>query len=377
MSAPTCTCTISTIGLTFFSKAVVRKCSSCKANCTQRVQYNCTPHVHGLLIVDWPQNELQTVAVQSYPCQRWLLWRVQWPTTVNSDHLPTVKITCSLASHNPNIHVHSHPRTQTCWLCLFQTQSLLPAKRRKMITVCLLYHLTNTMFPQRGYTFEPVTDLPHGKLSTCTCIWRIYTSSSLPHLWRVPQNAWQLQTPIDTGERTRGVCTCIHGYTVYMYIVHTSLAASRSHFLAELALVMVSRVVKVCREDGTYVIYIHSIVLTHQYHGCTCTCMWNLRWIRWICSSRVMVITQYCTVYMYSTTAIDHTPPVMGRAIYPLILHERNWDKIGTQTCPNLASVPFCNLFYQYTFEATTKSVFFGWRFSTVFARWVPSTLDT
>ena len=38
---------------------------------------------------------------------------------------------------------------------------------------------------------------------------------------------------------SRGYCTC----------AHTSLAASRSHFLAELAFVSVSRVVKVCREE--------------------------------------------------------------------------------------------------------------------------------
>ena len=31
---------------------------------------------------------------------------------------------------------------------------------------------------------------------------------------------------------------------------HTSLASSRSHFLAELALVMVSRVVKVCGRNA-------------------------------------------------------------------------------------------------------------------------------
>lgn len=57
---------------------------------------------------------------------------------------------CTLYMYN--VYAYLHPRTQTCWLCLSQTQSLLAAQRIHD----QFHNLINPVYLQRGNTSKTI-----------------------------------------------------------------------------------------------------------------------------------------------------------------------------------------------------------------------------
>lgn len=120
----------------------------------------------------WPQSELLLTVAQSCPYQCWLLWRVQWQTTVSSDLPPTVRET--VITFCVNAHTATAGILSTCTWIIHEHETYIPELKH----VCFVYSKLSHFSLQRRWQSCPIIHI-HLHMPPLCLIWR-YTTLDIP-----------------------------------------------------------------------------------------------------------------------------------------------------------------------------------------------------